>query len=242
VTIRPLDLADLTGVAQCADGLLADGDAFDAVILAAGVAAVSEARVGPGWELHLAVNHLGHYALVNRIRPLLPPGARIVAVSSSGHHLSPIRWADPHFATGYDKWLAYAQSKTANALFALHLDRLGRDAGIQAFSLHPGEILTPLVRHLTRAEMVRLGWINEHGDLVDPHFKTPQQGAATQLWAATSPQLAGLGGLYLEDCDVARPAPADGTQRGVREHAADPDQARQLWHLSAELTGVDSFT
>jgi len=242
VSVWRMDLADLDSVAATADGLLAEGRSFDAVILAAGVAAVPETRVGANWELHFAVNHLGHYALVNRVLPLLRPGARVVSVSSSGHHLSPVRWDDPQFTTGYDKWLAYAQSKTANALFALHLDQLARDAGIRAFSLHPGEILTPLVRHLSRAEMVGLGWVDDHGTLVDPNFKTPQQGAATQVWAATSPRLAGLGGLYLEDCDVALPAPADGAQRGVREHAADPAQAERLWRLSAELTGVDAFS
>ncbi|MFF1614596.1 oxidoreductase [Amycolatopsis sp. NPDC058278] len=198
-------------------------------------------RVGPGWEAHFAVNHLGHHALVNRLWPAVRPGARIVAVSSAGHQLSGIRWADPHFERGYDRWVAYAQAKTANALFAVHLDALGREAGVRAFSVHPGAILTPLLRHLTRAEMVERGWVDEDGRLADPGFKTPEQGAATQVWAATSPQLAGLGGLYCEDCDVAEPTESSDMVSGVRAHATDPGEAARLWALSSRLTGVNAF-
>jgi NAD(P)-dependent dehydrogenase (short-subunit alcohol dehydrogenase family) len=202
--------------------------------------ACPETRVGPGWEAQFATNHLGHFALVNRLRPALHPGARVVAVSSRGHHLSPVRWDDPQFTTGYDKWLAYGQAKTANVLFAVHLDALARDAGVRAFALHPGGILTPLQRHLPLEEQIELGWVDENGvERPERGFKTPEQGAATQVWAATSPQLAGLGGLYLEDCDVA-PLTAEGG-RGVRDHAVDPGQAARLWALSAELTGVDAF-
>lgn len=110
----------------------------------------------------------------------------MVAVSSRGHQLSGIRWDDVHFARGYDKWLAYGQAKTANVLFAVHLDALGRDAGVRAFALHPGEILTPLTRHVSREEMLDAGWVDEQGN-VSGSFKTPEQGAATQVWAATSP-------------------------------------------------------
>ncbi|MFB7758157.1 oxidoreductase, partial [Streptomyces sp. NPDC056121] len=152
------------------------------------------------------------------------------------------RWDDVHWRDGYDKWEAYGQAKTANALFAVQLDRLGRERGVRAFSLHPGGILTPLQRHLPTQEMVERGWIDEDGNLLHPEvFKTPQQGAATQVWAATSPQLNGMGGVYLEDCDIADPAPADGARVGVKEWATDPEQAARLWALSAELTGVDAF-
>jgi hypothetical protein len=106
--------------------------------------------------------------------------------------------------------------------------------------VHPGSILTPLQRHLSKDEMIAAGWIDASGDLADPTFKTPQQGAATQVWAATSPQLEGLGGLYCEDCDVAPLAEGEASI-GVRGHAADPEQAARLWKLSADLTGVDAF-
>ncbi|MGI3780399.1 MAG: oxidoreductase, partial [Janthinobacterium lividum] len=138
----------------------------------------------------------------------------------------------------YDKWTAYGQAKTANVLFAVRLDELAADTGVRAFALHPGGILTPLQRHLPLAEQVAMGWFDEQGrPLVD--FKSVEQGAATTSWAATSPQLDGLGGVYLADCDVARVSTGD--EPGVRPYAIDPEQATWLWNLSAELTGVNAF-
>ncbi|RMB86012.1 SDR family NAD(P)-dependent oxidoreductase [Streptomyces shenzhenensis] len=243
VEVDELDLGDLESVRGFAERFLASGRAVDFVIDSAAIMACPETRVGPGWEAQFATNHLGHFALVNRLWPALEPGgARVVSVSSRGHHASGIRWDDVQWRHGYDKWEAYGQAKTANALFARHLDRLGQDAGVRAFSLHPGGILTPLQRHLPRAEMVERGWIDEQGNPLNPEgFKTPEQGAATQLWAATSPRLDGMGGVYLEDCDIAEPAPADGERVGVKDWASDPEQAARLWTLSAELTGVNAF-
>lgn len=205
--------------------------------------ACPETRVGPGWEAQFATNHLGHFALTNLLWPLLEGGARVVSVSSAGHHASPIRWDDVQFTHGYDKWLAYGQSKTANALFALHLDRIGRAYGIRAFSLHPGKIFTPLQRHLTKTEMTAEGWLDENGEPADPTFKTPAQGAATQVWAATSPMVDGLSGLYCEDCDIAvRAEVASEPFVGVKAWASDGGEAERLWTLSAGLTGVDALT
>jgi NAD(P)-dependent dehydrogenase (short-subunit alcohol dehydrogenase family) len=241
--VDELDLGDLESVRAFADRFLASGRTIDIVINNAGIMACPETRVGPGWEAQFATNHLGHYALVNRLWPAIEPGgARVVSVSSGGHHLSGIRWDDLHWRQGYDKWEAYGQAKTANVLFAVHLDALGREHGVRAFSLHPGGILTPLQRHLAQEEMVERGWIDETGAPVNPDaFKSPEQGAATQVWAATSPQLAGMGGVYCEDCDIAEPAAADGARGGVKDWAVDPDQAARLWAVSAELTGVDAF-
>jgi NAD(P)-dependent dehydrogenase (short-subunit alcohol dehydrogenase family) len=243
VEVDELDLGDLQSVSAFADRFLASGRTVDIVINSAGIMACPETRVGPGWEAQFATNHLGHYALVNRLWPAIEPGGgRVVSVSSAGHHRSGIRWDDLHWKQGYDKWEAYGQAKTANVLFAVHLDRLGREHGVRAFSLHPGGILTPLQRHLAKEEMIERGWIDETGALVDPDaFKTPEQGAATQVWAATSPRLADMGGVYCEDCDIAEPAPADGTRGGVKDWAIDPEQAARLWAVSAELTGVDAF-
>ncbi|MEU4086162.1 SDR family NAD(P)-dependent oxidoreductase [Streptomyces aureus] len=238
-----LDLGDLDSVRAFAERFLASGRTVDIVIDSAGIMACPETRVGPGWEAQFATNHLGHFALVNRLWPAIAPGgARVVSVSSAGHHYSGIRWDDVHWRTGYDKWEAYGQAKTANVLFAVELDRRGRDFGVRAFALHPGGILTPLQRHLPRQEMVERGWIDEDGKPLNPEgFKTPEQGAATQVWAATSPMLDGMGGVYCEDCDIAEPAPADGGRTGVRDWATDPEQAARLWELSAELTGVNAF-
>jgi NAD(P)-dependent dehydrogenase (short-subunit alcohol dehydrogenase family) len=212
----------------------------------AGIMACPETRVGPGWEAQFATNHLGHYALVNRLWPAISRGeggARVVSVSSAGHRRSGMRWDDVMFEHDYEKWTAYGQAKTANVLFAVQLDALARDAGVRAFSLHPGGILTPLQRHLPREEMIAFGWLDAEGNPIpDIGFKTTEQGAATQTWAATSPQLDGLGGVYCEDCDIAEVAPEDEEfNGGVRSYAVDPEQAARLWTLSAELTGVNAF-
>ncbi|MFC8088524.1 SDR family NAD(P)-dependent oxidoreductase [Streptomyces sp. NPDC057301] len=244
VEVDELDLGDLESVRGFAERFLASGRTVDIVIDNAGIMACPETRVGPGWEAQFATNHLGHFALVNRLWPAMEPGgARVVSVSSRGHHLSGIRWDDVHWRHGYDKWEAYGQAKTANVLFAVHLDELGAGHGVRAFSLHPGGILTPLQRHLAKEEMVERGWIDEHGNMLHPEaFKTPEQGAATQVWAATSPQLNGMGGVYLEDCDIAERAAEDDEDRsGVMAWATDPEQAARLWTLSAELTGVNAF-
>jgi len=241
VEVAELDLADQESVRRFAEDFLASGRTIDVLIGNAGVMATPETRVGPGWEAQFATNHLGHYALANRLWPALADGgARVVSLSSAGHRRSPVRFDDVMFERGYDKWEAYGQAKTANALFAVQLDALGAAAGVRAFSVHPGGILTPLQRHLPREEMVALGWIDEQGRSLVEAFKTPEQGAATEVWAATSPQLAGLGGLYCEDCDVAELNDGE-TRTGVRSWATDPAQAARLWTLSAELTGVDAF-
>jgi len=245
VEVAALDLADQASVRTFAEGFLATGRGVDILINNAAIMASPEARVGPGWESQFATNHLGHYTLTNLLWPALARdgGARVVALTSTGHKLSPIRFDDPQFATGYDKWLAYGQAKTADSLFAVHLDALGAPHGVRAFAVHPGGIMTELQRHLPRAEMLAMGWFDADGNLND-RFKTPAQGAATSVWAATSPALAGLGGVYCEDCDIAAPTEIGSPEarvRGVDVHAIDPDAAARLWTLSAELTGVNAF-
>lgn len=240
--VDTLDLGDLNSVKDFADRFLATGRRIDIVIDNAGIMACPETRVGPGWEAQFATNHLGHFALVNRLWPALNDGARVVAVSSGAHRRSPIRWDDVQFESGYDKWDAYGQAKTANVLFAVGLDALA-EGRVRAFALHPGGILTPLQRHLPKEEMVGLGWIDEDGNPLGQGFKSPEQGAATQVWAATSPQLDGMGGVYLQDCDIAEVADPDDPSTGeVEAYAIDPEQATRLWALSAELTGVNAFT
>ncbi|MFB9685523.1 SDR family NAD(P)-dependent oxidoreductase [Amycolatopsis plumensis] len=239
VEIDDLDLGDLDSVRAFASRFLESGRAIDVFIGSAGIMALPETRVGPGWEAQFATNHLGHYALANRLWPAFRPGARLVSVSSRGHHYGPVRFDDLNFEHGYDKWLAYGQAKTANVLFAVHFDKLARDRDVRAFALHPGRILTELVRHLERQELVDAGMVDESGR-VTGGTKTPEQGAATQVWAAVSPQLDGLGGVYLEDCDVAEPA-VDGVRSGVKDYAIDPVLAERLWTVSAELTGVNAF-
>ncbi|PRY67878.1 NAD(P)-dependent dehydrogenase (short-subunit alcohol dehydrogenase family) [Glaciihabitans tibetensis] len=245
VTVEELDLGDLASVRAFAERFLASDRSIDILINDAAIMAAPEARVGDGWESQFAVNHLGHFVLTNLLWPALVAdgGARVVALSSTGHKLSGIRFDDPQFTTGYDKWLAYGQAKTANSLFAVQLDKLGVEHGVRAFAAHPGGIMTPLQRHLPREEMIASGWMTEDGTVSD-RFKTPQQGAATATWAATSPLLDGKGGVYCEDCDIAEPTVADSPDAkiaGVNPHAIDADAAARLWAYSAELTGVNAF-
>jgi NAD(P)-dependent dehydrogenase (short-subunit alcohol dehydrogenase family) len=246
VEVDELDLSDLASVRAFAERFLDSGRDIDIQINNAAIMAVPETRVGPGWEAQFATNHLGHYALTNLLWPALSrgSGARVVALSSVAHKRSAIRFDDPQLRTGYDKWLAYGQAKTANSLFAVQLDKLGAATGVRAFAVHPGGIMSPLQRHLTRAEMTAAGWIDEDGT-PDERFKTAEQGAATSVWAATSAQLAGTGGVYCEDCDIAAPTVPDAANAriaGVDAHAVDPDAAARLWRLSAELTDLDAFT
>jgi NAD(P)-dependent dehydrogenase (short-subunit alcohol dehydrogenase family) len=245
VEVDELDLGDLDSVHGFAQRIVDSGRSVDILINNAAIMACPETRVGPGWEAQFATNHLGHFALTNLLWPLLATdgGARVVALTSTGHKISGIRFDDLQFETGYDKWQAYGQAKSANSLFAVHLDALGQDAGVRAFAAHPGGILTPLQRHLSREEMQASGWIDEEGT-PDDRFKTPEQGASTSTWAATAPRLQGMGGVYCENCDIAEPtAVGSPTARieGVDAHAIDPDTAARLWTVSAQLTGVDAF-
>ncbi|MCG5435976.1 oxidoreductase [Micromonospora foliorum] len=229
VEVDQLDLADLASVRAFAVRFLRSHPALDVLIASAGVMACPETRVGPGWEGHFAINHLGHYALTNLLWPALtaPDTARVVSVASGRNPAWRIRWDDVQFERGYDKWEAYTQSKLANILFARHLDLLGGPQRVRAFSINPGWILTPLQRHLAVEEMVAAGWIDVDGTPAPGLFKTVEQGAATQVWAATSPHLDANGGDYCVDCRITDGGPTDSSE------------AARLWALSADLTGLD---
>lgn len=237
-----MDLADLGSVRAAAAQITNAIDKLDLLMAIAGVMATPERHVGPGWEGQLAVNHFGHFALVCQLYPLLAAanGARVVVNSSAGHALSAVRWRDPHFRTGYDKWLAYGQAKTANSLFAVHLDALGKNHGVRAFAVHPGKIITGLQREMSHREQIERGWLDEQGNVIGADFKSASQGAATGLWAATSVLLDECGGSYLEDCDIAKVAglntPMD--DGGVRAYAQNPGEAARLWELSVAATGA----
>ena len=244
IKTAPLDLADLGSIRAFADSVMAELDRLDLLINNAGIMACAEARVGPGWESQFGVNHMGHFALTKRLLPLIEntPEARVVSLSSTGHKISDIRWDDIQFASSqYDKWTAYGQAKTANALFANALSRRLRDKGGLAFAVHPGGIFTPLQRHLPKEEMIALGWLGEDGEpsaLAKAGFKNPEQGCSTTLWAATAPALAGKPGVYCEDCDIAAPTdPASplARYRGVNDHACSDESAERLWAISEQL-------
>jgi len=247
VTTLAMDLADLGSVRSFAERVSSATQSLDLLINNAGIMACPETRVGPGWEAQFGVNHMGHFALTKALMPLLraTPGARVVALSSTGHKLSDVRWNDIHFRdTAYDKWQAYGQAKTANALFANALSRRLRDTGGMAFAVHPGGIFTPLQRHLPTEEMIALGWLGPDGEPSEQAregFKTPEQGASTTVWAATSTALEGKPGVYCEDCDIASPTDLESPFarfRGVNAHACDDESAERLWSLSEDLVAA----
>ncbi|MEX3009358.1 oxidoreductase [Hoeflea sp. TYP-13] len=242
IAIADMDLGEIASIRKFAADYLSSDRPLHILINNAGIMACPEARVGPGWESQFGVNHLGHMALTTALLPALrgAGGARVVALSSTAHIQGGIDWDDPHFQKRpYEKWTAYAQAKTANALFAIGLDERERANGIRAFSVHPGGIFTPLQRHLPEEEMVALGWKNADGSMppaVAALFKTPEQGASTSVWAATSAQLEGNGGVYCENCDIAKLADEDSQRwEHVRSWACDHEGAERLWKMSEEM-------
>ncbi|WP_414831687.1 oxidoreductase [Afifella sp. YEN Y35] len=257
VSSAPMDLMDPASIDAFAETFLASGRALDILVNNAGVMAPPLARDARGYESQFSTNHLGHFQLTARLWPALKAagaagGARVVELSSRGHRFSPVMFDDVNFERrGYDPWLGYGQSKTANILFALELDRRGESHGVRAFSLHPGGIVaTDLGRHLDPSRLRDMGAIDDNGEpVIDParSLKTIPQGAATSVWCAVSPDLDGMGGVYCDDCDVAPIAPetvenaSDPSTRlttGVRAYAVDPDAAKRLWTLSQHLTGL----
>ncbi|HSZ56320.1 MAG TPA: oxidoreductase [Tepidisphaeraceae bacterium] len=246
-----LDLLDPSSIDAFANEFLATGRPLHMLINNAGIMATPLMRDARGYESQFSANHLGHFQLTVRLWPALRRAgrARVVSLSSRGHQRGGIDFDDPNFLhRPYDRWQAYGQSKTANVLFAVGLDRRGEASGIRAFAVHPGGILTDLARHLTDDELRAFGLsrtdkpgfipagrsVAEGGD-----FKTLEQGAATTVWCATSPQLDAMGGVYCQDVDLAPMLPADSASNvGVREYAIDPQAAERLGKLSEELTGV----
>jgi len=244
VEIDYLDLMDPDSIDAFAGRFLQTGRPLHILINSAGVMASPLKRDARGNEWQFSTNHLGHYQLTARLLPALlkADGARVVAVSSRGHRIAGVDLTDPNFnQRPYDKWQAYGQSKTANALFALELDRLGAPYHLRAFSLHPGAIYTALTRHMEKSDFEQVGALNEQGELKtteEAGFKTVAQGAATSVWCAVDERLAGMGGVYCEDGDIASVAVDDGAETGVSSWASDPDTAKRLWALSEQLTGV----
>lgn len=239
VHVLHLDLGSLASVRQAAAEILKLAPQIRMLINNAGVMATPHGQTADGFETQFGTNHLGHFQLTRLLMPALLAAApaRVVALSSSAHRLSDIRWDDPNFqTTPYDPWQAYGQSKTANALFAVELTRRYANQGVTANAVHPGGIMTGLQKHMPEGEAQRRGWIDENG-VPNPAFKTPAQGAGTSVWAATAPELDGVGGLFLEDLqqstplDEASPSPLF----GYKPHALDADSARRLWTLSEEL-------
>ena len=240
-----LDLASLVSVRDFAKQYLATHDRLDLLINNAGVMATPFGHTADGFELQLGTNHLGHFVLTCLLAPALVAAApaRIVNLSSGGHVISDVHWDDPNFARhDYEKWTAYGQSKTANVLFTVELERRLGARGVHAYAVHPGMIMTDLGRHLTADDVAALQAMAKRPSRGEnagggggrgsgsglPPFKSVPEGAATTVWAATSPDLEARGGTYLEDCAVSS---------GHAAWALDAQAARRLWELSEELVG-----
>jgi NAD(P)-dependent dehydrogenase (short-subunit alcohol dehydrogenase family) len=235
-----LDLADPASVAAFVSAW--DG-ALDILVNNAGVMALPELELTPrGWEAQFATNHLGHFELARGLQDALAASgdARIVSLSSRGHLRSPVVFDDINFANRpYDPWLAYGQSKTANVLFAVAATRHWAGEGIYANAVHPGAIPTNLSRHMDPEQVAQMrkaaGFTTNEG--VRMHFKNVEQGAATSVLVATSPQLEHVGGRYFEDCNEAEVVSGENLSAnasGVAAYALDPENARRLWELSLE--------
>ncbi len=230
-----LDLASLDSVRAFAAEWLVGHDRLHLLVNNAGIMFAPYGHTPEGCELHFGTNHVGHFLLTNLLAPALlaDPPARVVNLSSGGHHASGIIWDDVNLEQrDYDKMEAYGQSKTANVLFSVELDRLLSPQGVHAYSVHPGLIMTTeLGRTMTRDDlegmMAKAKASADSGGSGMPPAKSIEQGAATAVWAATVPELDAQGGAYLEDCHVSEAAP----------HATDPDDAARLWALSEQIVG-----
>lgn len=255
VELDQLDLLDPASVDAFADRYLDSGRPLHILLNNAGIMAPAERILDArGYEIQFATNHLGHFQLTHGLLPALraADGARVVNTTSGATRISDVRWDDPHFATGYDGHLAYAQSKTANVLFAVELDRRWSQDGIRGYAAHPGIIVGTNLGSSMPADQVQamnlaMGLVDESGrPIIDPESgkKTPRQGAATIVFGATSPLLADIGGVYLRDNDISPlDDAADPTAQGadlirsqnVVPHSIDPRSAQRLWEMSEQL-------
>jgi NAD(P)-dependent dehydrogenase (short-subunit alcohol dehydrogenase family) len=233
-----LELSDLASVGEFAAQI--EGP-VDVLIANAGVSKTPEKHLPNGLDIRFATNHLGHFHLAHLLKPQMARGgigrgARIVVVSSAAHKGMPVRLDDLQWtAREHFDGAAYAESKSANILFAQEATRRWGGAGIFANAVLPGSSLTGLQRHHGEALKRKIGFIHEDGSL-DPKMKTAGEAAATSVWAATAPELEGRGGLVLEDCGVALPVgPDTHAWAGYDASVADPETARLLWEHSLDL-------
>ena len=251
IEVMELDLADLDSIRAFTILFLREYPELDLLINNAGVMACPKSETADGFEMQFGTNHLGHFLLTNRLKPALYKAAkagrapRVVTLSSRAHQRAPVDLEDPNYEKrDYDKWQAYGESKTANALFALELDTRWKDGGIRSFSVHPGGIVTNLGRHLDEGDIAML--MARFEGTEQPQFKSIPQGAATTCYAATAPELDGRGGVYLENSGIAEPnddlesVPLETDGAGVRSWAQDDAAAKKLWALSEKLVG-ESF-
>ncbi|MBC3787177.1 SDR family NAD(P)-dependent oxidoreductase [Spirosoma utsteinense] len=246
VELGKIDFMDPTSIDAFAEAFIATSRPLHLLINNAGIMWVPLRRDSRGIESQLATNYLGQFQLTARLWPALKKanGARVVNVSSLGHHMAPFNVEDPNFLhRDYETLQAYGQSKTASNLFTLELENVGKLVNTRAYSVHPGSIHgTELGREASQELFQQLGFLDSEGNLlpeVAASLKTIPQGAATTVWCATSPRLDHMGGVYCEDADVAELSlENDGGQRGVKPYSLDPEKAKNLWTWSEQITGI----
>ena len=228
-----MELSSLDSVRSFTDRFLATHDRLDVLLANAGIMAVPYGKTNDGFELQFGTNHLGHFVLVNRLLPLLKASApsRIVNLSSAGHFASDILWDDPNFdSTDYSKMEAYGQSKTANILFTVELERRYGDIGVHSWAVHPGMVMTDLARSFTKDDFGDLASRAKKSGMKMPTLVNVDVGASTQVWACARAEALENPGAYLADRAVAQPS----------DYANDPEAAKRLWELSEQLVG-ESF-
>jgi NAD(P)-dependent dehydrogenase (short-subunit alcohol dehydrogenase family) len=236
IQVARLDLAD---PALVAGFVRAWSGPLHILVNNAGVMALPQlTRTPAGYEMQFATNHLGHFALATGLHRWLAAanGARVVAVSSIGHLFCPVVFDDLHYRfRPYDQWTSYGQSKSAIVLFAVGAAQRWANDGIAVNALMPGNIAsTELARHMGPDDLANFG---QQTDLTLPPVKTIEQGAATSVLLAASPDVEGVTGRYYEDCAEA-PVIREraGHTGGVAPYVLDPDNADRLWQISNELT------
>jgi NAD(P)-dependent dehydrogenase (short-subunit alcohol dehydrogenase family) len=245
VEIEKLDLIDPASIDHFTEKFLASGRPLHVLINNAGIMFVPLRRDATGNESQLATNYLSVFRLTARLWEALKKanGARVINVSSMGHHFAAFNFDDPNFeAHEYETLQGYGQSKTAVNLFSLELDNRAQPFGVRAYSIHPGNIWgTELTREAPIEILQQFGFLDDKGNPVPEvidSLKTIPQGAATTIWAATSPLLSETGGVYLEDVDIAQLAIDPSIPNGVKPYSLDEASAKRLWTLTEALTGV----
>jgi NAD(P)-dependent dehydrogenase (short-subunit alcohol dehydrogenase family) len=241
VEFETLDLASLASVDAFTRRYLATSRPLHLLINNAGIMATPLTYTTDGFESQFGTNHLGHFALTAGLHPALlaAGGARVVALTSRAYRRGDVDFDDPGYRHHrYDPWQAYGRSKTANALFAVGLTSRHARTGITANAVMPGAIMTDLQRHVPHQDLADMNWADVGGSPLTPDgWKSVAEGAATTVWAAVAPELAGVGGRYLEDCAIAEPWPVDDDPPigHYLPYALDPDHADRLWTLSEKL-------
>ena len=237
--IRQVDLASLASVRAFTEGVAGAYSGLDGIVANAGVMAIDHALTSDGFEMQFGANHLGHFLLVNRLAPLLEAHApsRLVVMTSGAHRLHNVDLEDPNFRhKAYDRWDAYGQSKSANALFALAFDARHRNEGVRAFSVAPGIITdTNLHHHLTQEDFAPLR--ARQPEVANLPRKSLAAGAATIVWALVHPELDGQGGRFLEDCGFSEVNPDPRLPNGIMPWALDHAHAEAVWVVSERLVG-----